>query len=291
MKDQLKILFAGCGDIGQRTALRLAPNHCCYGMKRQPQNLPQGIVPIAANITDAEQLTTILDQGFDVVVVTLTPSGFTEQAYRESYVRGAAALSKAIDATAHRPGLVIWVSSTSVYGNNNGDWVDETTATEPESFSGVLLLEAEQLIKALPVAQTTVRFSGIYGPGRTRMLSQIMAGKGRPAQPPQWTNRIHSDDCAGVLCHLVERYAANKPIETLYLATDSQPVTQHDLRRWMADQMQVKLEDEIVEQKAARRCSNQRLLASGYQFIFPSYKEGYLALMAEVGGLAGNLDN
>lgn len=118
-----------------------------------------------------------------------------------------------------------------------------------------------------------------------------MAGKGRPAQPPQWSNRIHSDDCAGVLCHLVERYAANKPIETLYLATDSQPVTQHDLRRWMADQMQVKLEDEIVEQKAARRCSNQRLLASGYQFIFPSYKEGYLALMAEVGGLAGNLDN
>jgi hypothetical protein len=49
----------------------------------------------------------------------------------------------------------------------------------------------------------------------------------------------------------------------------------------MAAQMGVQLIDELVEQKAVRRCSNQRLLDSGYRFIYPSYKEGYTALMAD----------
>ena len=260
-------------------------------MRRQPQNLSEGIVPLAANVTDANQLATILEQGFDVVVVTLTPNGFTEQAYRESYVQGARALGKAISAADRKPDLVIWVSSTSVYGNNNGDWVDEETPPDPQSFSGTLLLEAEHIIAELPCQQSIVRFSGIYGPGRTRMLGQIKAGKGRPALPPQWSNRIHSDDCAGVLCHLIELYAAGEAIDNLYLATDSAPVAQHDLRCWMAGIMQVELEDEIVQQKAVRRCSNQRLLDSGYSLIYPSYKEGYLQLMAESGELPGNLDN
>ena len=279
MTDQLKILFAGCGDIAQRAAARTG--HHSYGLRRNPQALPANIVPIAADITDSTELASILDRGFDVVVVTLTPGAFTEQAYRDSYVRAAEALSQAIAATEHSPRLVIWVSSTSVYGNNNGDWVKEDSVTAPQSFSGKLLLEAEQLIAGLPCAHCIVRFSGIYGPGRTRMLGQIKAGKGRPAQPEQWSNRIHSDDCGAVLAHIIHRFAAGETVASLYLATDSAPVTQHDLRVWMAAQMGVQLIDELVEQKAVRRCSNQRLLDSGYRFIYPSYKEGYTALMAD----------
>jgi nucleoside-diphosphate-sugar epimerase len=126
-----------------------------------------------------------------------------------------------------------------------------------------------------------VRFSGIYGSGRTRMLDQIKAGKGRPAQPEQWSNRIHSDDCAGVLAHLVELFGRGETLESIYLGTDKEPVTQHDMRRWMASQMQVQLTEEIVVQNAIRRCSNRRLLESGYEFIYPGYREGYLALMEE----------
>jgi hypothetical protein len=113
------------------------------------------------------------------------------------------------------------------------------------------------------------------------MLSQITAGKGRPAQPEQWSNRIHSDDCGAVLVHIIDRLAAGEAVDKLYLATDSAPVTQHDLRLWLAEQLGVTLTDELVEQKAVRRCSNQRLLDTGYRFIYPSYKEGYLALMAD----------
>lgn len=277
----MKILLAGCGDLGQRTGARLTPHHQCFGLRRHPENLPGTIVPIAGNMADAEGLEEILCEGFDIVVVTLTPDQFTEQAYRQAYLAGATALVTAVNNVALKPRLVIWISSTSVYGNNQGDWVDETSPTDPASFSGKLLLEAEQQIKTLPCAHSIVRFSGIYGPGRTRMLSQIKAGVGRPAMPEQWSNRIHSEDCAGVLAHLIRCFADGGDIESLYLATDCAPVTQHEMRNWLASQMQVQLTDETVVQNSIRRCSNQRLLDSGYEFIFPSYKEGYLALMAE----------
>ncbi|MBT5105484.1 MAG: SDR family NAD(P)-dependent oxidoreductase, partial [Porticoccaceae bacterium] len=79
--------------------------------------------------------------------------------------------------------------------------------------------------------------------------------------------------------HLVRAFDAGKELESLYIATDCAPVTQHDLRIWLAQQLEVELEDEIVEQKAIRRCSNQRLLDSGYKFLYPSYKEGYQSLI------------
>lgn len=275
----MKILLAGCGDIGSRTGLQLASQFDCYGLKRNPQSIPQPIAPIAGSVTNAMRLREVLEEGFDVVVVTLTPGEFTEKAYRESYVDGAATLVESIQCAGHKPKLVIWVSSTSVYGNNAGGWVDEQSPTAAQSFSGKLLLQAEELIATLPCATVIVRFSGIYGPGRTRMLNQVLAGRGRPAQPEQWSNRIHSDDCAGVLAHLVHRFQQGEKLDSLYLATDSAPVTQHDLRRWLAAELNVELRDEPVEQKAIRRCSNQRLLKTGYQFQYPTYKEGYRALI------------
>ena len=275
----MKILLAGCGDIGCRTGLQLSSQYDCFGLKRNPQTLPDAIKPIAGSLTDLNRLQQVLAEGFDVLVVTLTPGAFTPQAYQESYVDGAATLARAIDSAERKPRLVIWVSSTSVYGHNQGAWVDEQSTPAPLSFSGKLLLQAEAHISALPCASIIVRFSGIYGPGRTRMLSQIMAGKGRPAQPEQWSNRIHSDDCAGVLAHLIRGFDRGDKLDNLYVATDCAPVTQHDLRRWLAQQLDVELQDEYVEQKAIRRCSNQRLLHSGYQFIYPSYKEGYQSLI------------
>ena len=275
----MKILFAGCGDIGTRSASRLAADFDCFGLKRNPQTLPDFISPLAGSMTDLDLMVEVLNQGFDVLVATLTPDGFTPEAYQRAYVDSAKTLASAMTLATSVPKLVIWVSSTSVYGHCNGGWVDEQSPTTALSFSGKLLLEAEQQITALPCATVIVRFSGIYGPGRTRMLDQIIAGKGRPAQPEQWSNRIYSEDCAGVLAHLVRAFDAGKELEDLYIATDCAPVTQHHLRIWLAQQLEVELKDEIVEQKAIRRCSNQRLLDSGYEFLYPSYKEGYQSLI------------
>lgn len=277
----MKILFLGCGDIAQRAAAQLLDQHQCFGLRRNPESLPSAITPLRGDVSDYRQLQQVLAENFDVLVATLTPDGFTEQAYRNAYLESAKALQRALAGLDSQPKLVIWVSSTSVYGDTGGAWVDEDSPTEPQTFSGRILLAAEEVIRQLPCNNTLVRFSGIYGPGRTRMINQVLAGKGRPADPKQWSNRIHSDDCAGVLAHLIDLLTEGEVPEPLYLASDSKPVTQHDLRRWLASQLGVELEEEAVDGGAVRRCSNRALLQSGYQFNYPSYREGYLSLLSE----------
>ncbi|MDG2018174.1 MAG: hypothetical protein P8J25_01880 [Porticoccaceae bacterium] len=275
----LKVLFIGCGDIAQRATRLIQKSHSCYGLRRNPEQLPSYITRVKADAANSQQLRTVAADGFDIWVATLTPAEFTKQAYQESYLAVAQAIAETVDTLLRPPKLIIWVSSTSVYGNCRGKWVDETTDANPAIFSGEILLEAEQIIQNLPCASTVVRFSGIYGPGRTRLLDQVLAGKGRPKAPQQWSNRIHADDCGGVLAHLVELFETGRSIESVYLASDCQPVTQHEIRQWLAQQLSVTLTDEVVKLGPMRRCRNRLLLDTGYQFKYPSYKEGYTALI------------
>ena len=277
----MKILFIGCGDIAQRAAGPLGSKHSCFGLRRNPARLPSEITPIMADASDPQQLLSVASNKFDIWIATLSPAEFTHQAYQQSYLAVAQAMAQTVNALHQAPKLIIWVSSTSVYGDNNGDWVDETTKPNPVTFSGKILLQAEQIIQNLPCSSTLVRFSGIYGPGRSRLLSQVQAGKGRPKLPEQWSNRIHADDCGAVLAHLIELFESNKPIEPIYLASDCEPVTQYDIRQWLAQKLDVSLIAEAVKLGSIRRCSNRLLLDTGFKFNYPSYKEGYAALIED----------
>ena len=278
----MKILLAGSGDIAQRIPPKLSGQHQFFGLKRRPINLSNGITPLIGDLTDVAYLDRVFREDFDVVVATLTPDSATEKGYQKAYVDSSAALCLAINNANHKPKLVIWVSSTSVYGQSSGSWVDEDAPANSATFSGRALLQAEQHIFALPCSAVVIRFSGIYGPGRTRMLDQVLAGVGRPDQPEQWSNRIHSEDCAGVIAHLIRMHEQQVPLSKLYLATDCQPVTQHELRNWLAARLNVSLVEEHANPRSARRCSNKKLLDSGYKFTFPTYREGYLALIEEL---------
>lgn len=275
----MKILFIGCGDIAQRAAGMVKRGRQCYGLRRSPKGLPSYIAPITADAADPKQLRSIATEGFDIWIVTMTPGEFTRQAYEQSYLAVAHAVAESVSAVSNPPKFIIWVSSTSVYGDCAGEWVDETTKPNPVTFSGEILLQAEQVIKELTCRSTIVRFSGIYGPGRTRLIEQVRSGKGRPQTPQQWSNRIHADDCGAVLAHLINLFASGKPIEQVYLASDCQPVTQHEIRNWLAEKLSVDLIEEPVAVGPIRRCSNRLLLQSGFSFRYPSYKEGYAALL------------
>lgn len=277
----MKVLFIGCGDIAQRAAEQLGGNCSCFGLRRNPENLSSAITPIMADAANPQQLLSVASDNFDIWVATLTPAEFTRQAYQQSYLAVAQAMAETIDTLPKAPKLVIWVSSTSVYGDNDGDWVDETTKPNPVTFSGEILLQAEQIIQKLPCLSSVVRFSGIYGPGRTRLLGQVKAGKGRPKSPEQWSNRIHADDCGAVLAHLMALLESKKPIEPIYLASDCEPVTQHDIRQWLAQKLDVALTPEAVKLGAIRRCNNRLLLDSGFKFSYPSFREGYTALIKD----------
>ena len=275
----MKILLAGCGDIGQHVAIKLDSSYQCFGLRRTPFVFSDRITPVVADLTDQQQLSNVLNEKIDIVVATLTPSSRSEDAYHKAYVETSKALSTVINQAAYQPKLVIWVSSTSVFGEHVSGWIDERSPALPTSFSSKALLQAECNISELHCKHIVIRFSGIYGPGRHRLISEVESGIGRPAEPEYWTNRIHSEDCAGIITYLIEEHLSQKPLESLYIATDCEPVTQHKLRDWLAMQLGVSLTEQPSSRGLLRRLSNKRLIKAGYQFAFPTYREGYQSLI------------
>lgn len=276
-----KLLIVGCGDIGHRLAERLSPAHYqITGLRRNPPAPNSRVRYLAADAADPIALTSALRASFDVVVITLTPSERTEAGYHQAYVLSCENLVQALERQAQPPRLVIFVSSTSVYGQTEGEWVDEQSPTEPQGATARRLLEAEKVIAESSFAHCIVRFSGIYGPGRNRRVEQVR--QGRAILSRRYTNRIHADDCAGVLAHLIERQRADEPIDSLYLASDDEPAPMAEVVNWLAMHLRVdwaRFAPDARERTDNKRCANQRLRASGYEFRYPDYRAGYSALL------------
>jgi hypothetical protein len=104
-------------------------------------------------------------------------------------------------ATARR---LLFVSSSSVFAQKDGEWIDETASTEPEGYSGKVMLEAEQLALHSGIPASVVRLTGIYGPGREWLLSQVRQGYRVAEEPPLYGNRIHAEDAASLLAFLLQ---------------------------------------------------------------------------------------
>lgn len=277
------ILIVGCGDIGIPLGLQLAgKGHAVWGLRRSGQ-LPEPITTLNADVTNAASLACLAGLRFDYVVVTLTPGEFSDQRYQAVYVEGLANVLAALN----NPGAVkrlLFVSSTSVYHQGDGQWVDETSATEPGSFSGRRLLEAERIAADSIMPYCVIRFAGIYGPGRRRLIEQVKAGQGCPPSPPLMTNRIHRDDCVGFLAHLILLDSQQQAMENCYIGVDSEPVALWEVKTWLAQQLGIDsktLDTSGTTRRNSKRCSNARLLATGYHLRYRGYQQGYGELLRE----------
>lgn len=276
-----RILIAGCGDLGTVLGLRLAgAGHAVWGLRRQPQCLPGPLQRIAADLAEPATLGD-LPRDLDAVYYTAAASDFSEAAYREAYVTGVENLLAALAAQGG-PGRMIFVSSTGVYAQAAGERVDEDSPSEPRYFSGRALLAGERRVLAAPCTAVVLRLAGIYGPGRERLIRQVRAGEPCAAEPPVYTNRIHRDDCAGVLAHLLD---LDHP-GSIYLGVDHVPAPQCEVMDWIAGRLGLPPPPRLPAgggspRRGSKRCSNRRLLASGYRFRYPSYREGYAALLQQ----------
>ena len=270
------ITILGCGDIGSRLAKQLDPErYQLVGLRRSKADseLPHRSYR-QADTGDLQSLAAALPERSDAIVITMTPSERSDDGYRRAYVDTVENLIAALSSRP-APRRVLFVSSTSVYGQSDSEWIDETSPAEPRGFAGQRLLEAEQRLADSSLSHCLVRFSGIYGPGRQRLIQQVMRGEASPSEPPQFSNRIHADDCAGVLKHLIELEQA----EPLYVASDCQPTPLQEVKQWIARRLQ--LADNHWQQvvgsplRASKRIRNQRLLDSGYDFLHPTFESGY----------------
>ncbi len=123
-----------------------------------------------------------------------------------------------------------------------------------------------------------MRFGGIYGPGRDRLIREVKAGASCVADPPVYTNRIHRDDCAGVLRHLMSLRSPH----VVYCGVDSEPAARCVVLDWLADRLGAPPPARLPPDPSAargKRVSNARLLESGYDFLYPSFREGYAQVL------------
>ncbi len=268
----MRVLVAGCGYVGNALARRLvAAGHEVHGLRRRIEALPPGVHPVAADLAapDLPALPVV-----DALVYTASAGGRTEEAYRTIYVDGLRRVIERLEASGSALERVIFTSSTAVYGQTGGEWVDETSATEPASFSGRILLEAEAVAIAHGRHGVALRLAGIYGPGRTRLVRQVFEDQPSDSPDDAFGNRIHVDDCAGALAHLLELPSP----AAVYCGVDDAPVPLGEVRDHLAAALGVARQrnrSHTGTERGHKRVSNARLVGSGYALSVPTYREGY----------------
>lgn len=281
--DSPTLLVVGCGDLGAAVAQYFAQRDWrVYGVRRSVVEI-SGVTMITADVTQPESLNALRTIKPDYVLMALTPGEFSDQRYRAVYVEGARNVLQAVDTTQIK--RVFWVSSTSIYHQNDGEWVDESSPAQPIAFSGARLLEAEQVIALSGLPHTSIRFGGIYGPGRERLLRQLRNGQRSPLAPARYSNRIHRDDVVGVLQFLIERAARDEELQSLYLGVDTEPALMSDIERWYCGYLHIDYSvltaDAPPARGGSRRCNSQRLQALGYRFLYPTFREGLPTLLED----------
>ena len=249
-------------------------------------------MPLHADITRPETLAQ-LPRDFDWVVNCSASGGGGADAYRRVYLEGNRNLTAWLAGVPLKK--FVYTSSTSVYGQNDGSLVTETSPTEPEAPKAKILVEAEKLLLAAssgsrgrsPHQQNfpavILRVAGIYGPGRGHWFKAFLRGEARiEGDGARSLNMIHRDDLIGVLIAALERGTPGE----VYNAADQEPVSQRRFFEWLAAELNRPLPPTVAADAETwrkrgvtnKRISNAKLRAElKYEFRFPDFRAGYTA--------------
>lgn len=252
----------GAGDLGMRlAALRVVAGDAVFALRRRQLPMPEGVQAIQGDMFESRDLARLPTRP-DWLVFCATPDSRNEASYRKLYVEG---LRACLDVL--QPRQCLFISSTAVYAQNAGEWVDEDSIADARSFNGSVLLEAETLCLSRP-ENRVLRLSGITGPGRHMLVNKALLGEGIDNT---WSNRIHIDDAASALSHIIEHPGT----DAILNVSDDEPCLQLQVANWIRAGHQLPPLPNFHEAPSGRRISNRRLRASGWKPSFPSYRESY----------------
>jgi nucleoside-diphosphate-sugar epimerase len=284
-------VVVGCGYVGLELGRQLRDaGGDVVGVRRSESGLTAvadaGLEPVRADVTDPDGLSAVPDA--DAVVFAASSGGRGAEAARAVYVGGLEATIDEFAARDDPPDRLVYTSSTGVYGDHGGDWVDESTPIRPTTAKTRVLAAAERIALGAGLSGidgTVVRFGGLYGPDRYR-LDRYLEGPVTEG----YLNSVHRDDAAGAVVHLLAGDLARGEV---VLAVDDEPVDKHAFADWLADECGVarpakrsregRLADADADlSEAARRrlltskrCSNDYLRELGFDLAFPTVREGY----------------
>jgi nucleoside-diphosphate-sugar epimerase len=283
----MRALVIGCGYVGTPLAKRLVElGHEVWGVRRNQDALAElsalGIKPFAADISEPGALDG-LPAPFDWVVNLVSSDKGGPPEYRRVYVDGNRNLIEW--ARQHPVKKLVYTSSTSVYAQNDGSAVKESSPTEPASETSQILVEAEKLlIAAAPAVPTVVlRVAGIYGPGRGHLFKQYLKNEAKiPGHGTRVTNMIHVDDLVEVIIAALKNGRAGET----YNVVDDEPVALLHFYRWLSETLGKWMppfapEEQEPERKRAitsKKVQNRKMKVElGVQLKYPSFRQGYTA--------------
>ena len=287
-----KLVF-GCGFLGARVArLWCAADETVHVVTRSAERAQefaaQGLQPVVANILDPQSLGNIPQ--VDTVLFAVGYERSSTVAIETVYAEGLRNVLTALPTSVER---VITISTTGVYGNANGDSVDEQTPTHPQRAGGRASLAAEQILANHPLGKHSVllRLAGIYGPGRIPYLEKLRAGQPLAVPSAGWLNLIHVDDAAAIVV-ASDRWAAENPVDAgpeIFCVSDGHPVVRADYYREVARHIQAAeprfVAPDPASPAASRAESNKRIANSKlvhtlrYELRYPTYREGLAAIL------------
>ncbi|MDP9652317.1 UNVERIFIED_ORG: nucleoside-diphosphate-sugar epimerase [Pseudomonas putida] len=276
------VLIAGCGDVGSRLATQLlAAGWEVHGLRRDVSRLPAGVIGVAGDLFNKDCPATWPIGAVDYLVYCAAATDHDEAGYRAAYVQGLEHVLEWLSDYGQVPNRLLFVSSSSVYGQQDGEWVDERSSTVASGYSGRVMLEAEQIALKSGIPASVVRLTGIYGPGREWLLTQVRRGYRVAVEPPLYANRIHADDAAGLMACLLEADRRGVALEDVYIGVDDAPAALADVVGWLRGYLGVTEwdEDSSVRRTGSKRCSNARAKALGWTPKYPSFREGYAAIL------------
>lgn len=287
----MRVAILGCGYVGLELGRQLADDHDVVGVRRSAAGMDAieaaGFEGIQADVTDADDLASVPD--VDAVVFAASSGGRGADAARDVYVEGLRTVIESFGERATQPDRLVYTSSTGVYGDHDGAWVDEATAIEPTTAKTEVLAEAERVARETAAEHgidgTVARFAGLYGPERYR-LDRYLEGPVTEG----YLNMVHRADAAGAVRHLLTEDLVR---DDVVLVVDDEPVEKWAFADWLAEQCgtvapakrtkAARLASDDLSAAARRRirtskrCSNDKLRSLGYQFAYPTYREGYQA--------------
>lgn len=272
------LLIVGCGDLGLRVGGELGSRGWRIGaVRRHPPPQPGHFDWFSADYSTPGSLDFARDWQPDYLLFTPTPAGGDLQGYRAGFADGARNLLLGIGD--HRPRHILMVSSTRVYAERNGGWVGEEDALSTSDERALAIIDAEQQLRQSGCPATVVRCGGIYGTTPGRLVARVARGEISPEEPRRYTNRIHREDAAGFLVHLLDRRNSGQAIEEVYNCVDDDPAPAHTVESWLARALGVTGRagpgPAATASAGHKRCRNDRLHASGYALRYPDFRAGY----------------
>ena len=287
-------LVIGCGYLGLRVAACwVAQGKTVHGVTRSTGTAKRfcemGICPIVADVTDTQSLAAIGKlTNIDTVLFAV---GFDRSAgvpIHDVYVDG---LQRVMEVLPREIERFVYISSTGVYGQTDGSWVDEDSPCEPTRDGGKACLNAEQLLQSSPFADRVIvlRLAGIYGPERVPRKADLLTNKSFPQSGH--LNLIHVEDAAATVLAAEQ---LTTPPDT-YVVSDGHPVLRCDyyseLRRLLNVRTSTteEADNEMLDGTSSklRARADKKIRADKFlrelkvELKFPSYREGLAAILSE----------